>query len=171
MTLAEVHVISNFDGYLGLRHFLYFLNERTGFTSWWKRISSRLVITLKWTSDQKVACFLSRLNEISGGCEKIFPVSESFKVILSWLFAEVIRFSVDRCQVGSLSPSDNSLFCLRTDLTRSKPRWFLLQFRIKCESAHHKKVDTWFFKSVTKQKAPISLRPSKASFHDKSLPS
>ena len=33
--------------------------------------SSGLVIGLKWTCDQKVAYVLSRLNEISGDCEKI----------------------------------------------------------------------------------------------------
>ena len=38
----------------------------------------RLVIGLEWTSDKKLPMFLSRLNEIGGGYEKIVPVSESF---------------------------------------------------------------------------------------------
>ena len=50
-------VISDFNGSLGSQHFLYAMNERTSFASWASAFeSSRLVIGLKWTSDQIVAC-------------------------------------------------------------------------------------------------------------------
>ena len=49
-------VISDLNGSLGSQYFLYVLNERTSFASWASAFeSSRLVIGLKWTSDQKVA--------------------------------------------------------------------------------------------------------------------
>ena len=82
-------VISDLNWSLGFRHFLYVTNERTSFASWASAFeSSSLVIGLKWTPDQKVACFLSRLNEISEGCEKIVPVSASFWS--NWKFSRII---------------------------------------------------------------------------------
>ena len=50
-------VISDLNGSLGSRHFLYVMNERTGFASWASAFeSSWLVIGLKWTSEHKVTC-------------------------------------------------------------------------------------------------------------------
>ena len=47
-------VIFDLNGSLGSRHFLYIINERTSFASWASAFeSSKLVIDLKWTSDQK----------------------------------------------------------------------------------------------------------------------
>ena len=59
------------------------LDERTTFASRTRAFKSEgcsfvlsaLLLTKKLTT------FLSRLNEISGGCEKILPVSGSFEVI------------------------------------------------------------------------------------------
>ena len=49
-------VISDFNGSPGFRHFLYVINERTSFASWASAFeSSRLVIGLKLTSDEKFA--------------------------------------------------------------------------------------------------------------------
>ena len=46
--------LSDLNESLGSRYFLYVMNERTSFASW-ASIFERLVIGLKWTSDQKVA--------------------------------------------------------------------------------------------------------------------
>ena len=73
-------VISDFNGSLGSQHFLYAMNERTSFASLASAFeSSRLVIGLK-LNIRPNSClrFLLRLNEISGGCEKIVLVSELF---------------------------------------------------------------------------------------------
>ena len=78
--------ISDLDGSLGFRKFLLVGNERTTFASWASVFeSSKLVISFKWTSDQKVACagFCRIWMEIIGGCEKIAPVSESFDIVLT----------------------------------------------------------------------------------------
>jgi len=51
------------------------VNERTSVASFARTFKSiRLIIRLT----RKFPMFLSRLNEISGGCEKILPVSLSF---------------------------------------------------------------------------------------------
>ena len=84
-------VISDLNGSLGSQYFLYVLNERTSFASWASAFeSSRLVIGLKWTFDQKkrLPIFFSRLNEICGGCEKAVPVSES--LWSNWKFLRII---------------------------------------------------------------------------------
>ena len=49
-------VIFDLNGSLGSGHFLYAINKRTSFASWANTYeSSKLVIGLKWTSDQNVA--------------------------------------------------------------------------------------------------------------------
>ena len=55
-------VISDLDGSHGSRHYLYVLNERTSFASWANAFeSSRLIISLKLTSDKGVANFFCRV--------------------------------------------------------------------------------------------------------------
>ena len=79
-------MISDLDGSLGFRNFLLVVNETTTFASWASVFeSSKLVTSLKWTSDQKVACagFCRIWMEIRGGCEKIAPVSESSDIVLT----------------------------------------------------------------------------------------
>ena len=52
-------VIIDLDGSFRSRYFLYTMNERKSFGSWASAFESpRLVIGLKWTSDQKVACYM-----------------------------------------------------------------------------------------------------------------
>jgi len=45
------------------------------------RAQAHLKVSLVWNEllTKKLPMFLSRLNEISGGCEKIVPVSGSFR--------------------------------------------------------------------------------------------
>ena len=66
-------MISGLDGSLGSRYFLNVANERTCFASCVCAVkSSRLSTCLECTSDYLVTTmFLSRLNEINGGCGKI----------------------------------------------------------------------------------------------------
>ena len=72
-------MISDLNGSLGCQNFLYVRNERTSFASWTSALeSSRLVTGLKWTSDQKVAHVFVTFEWISGGWEKIVPISEPF---------------------------------------------------------------------------------------------
>ena len=62
-------LIRDLNGSLGSRHFPHVMNERTSFASWASAFKN-LTKTLQM--------FLSRLNEISGGCDKLVPVSGSF---------------------------------------------------------------------------------------------
>ena len=49
-------MISDLNGSLGSGYFLYVMNEKTSFALWTSAFeSSRLVISLEYTSDQKVA--------------------------------------------------------------------------------------------------------------------
>ena len=72
-------MISDFDRSLGSRYFLNVANERTCFASCASAFKSSGLITV-WNTllTKKLPMFLSRLNEINGGCEKILPVSGSF---------------------------------------------------------------------------------------------
>ena len=71
---------------LGPDIFLYVMNERTSFAcerahlkvSEWSLVWNEILT-------KKLAMFLSRLNEISRGCEKIVPFSESFWSNLKFL--------------------------------------------------------------------------------------
>jgi len=63
-------VISDLYISLGFRYFVGVVNERTSFAIVRERIYKCLT--------KKLRMFLSRLNEMSGGCEKIVPVSGSF---------------------------------------------------------------------------------------------
>ena len=75
-------MISDFDRSLGSRYFLNVANERTCFASCASAFkSSGLITCLEYIYTlltKKLPKFLSRLNEINGGCEKILPVSGSF---------------------------------------------------------------------------------------------
>ena len=73
-------MISDLSGSLWSRQFLSVENERTCFASCACAFkSSGLITRLECTSvPKKLPIFLSRLNEINGGCEKILPVSASF---------------------------------------------------------------------------------------------
>ena len=54
-------------------------NERTSFASWARTFESAgLLVSFECVLTKTLPTFLSRLNEISGGCEKILPVSGSF---------------------------------------------------------------------------------------------
>ena len=64
-------MISDLNGSLGSRQFLNVANERTCFASCASTFKSTGLFTC-------LPMFLSRLNEINGGCEKILPVSGSF---------------------------------------------------------------------------------------------
>ena len=64
-------MICDLNGALGSRQFLNVVNERTCFTS-------RASLVLNALLTKKLPMFLSRLNEINGGCEKILSVSGSF---------------------------------------------------------------------------------------------
>ena len=72
-------MISDLNGTLGSRQFLNVANEITCFASCASTFKSTGLFTcLKRTSlTKKLPMFLSRLNEINGGCEKILPVSGS----------------------------------------------------------------------------------------------
>ena len=72
-------MICDLNGSLGSRQFLNVVNERTCFTSCacaFKVPGCSLVLNALLT--KKLPMFLSRLNEINGGCEKILPVLGSF---------------------------------------------------------------------------------------------
>ena len=72
-------MISDFNGSLWYRQFLNVANKRTCFASCACAFkSSGLITRLDALLTKKLPMFLSRLNEISGGCEKILPVSGSF---------------------------------------------------------------------------------------------
>ena len=72
-------MICDLNGSLGSRQFLNVVNERTCFTSCACAFkSSRLALVLNALLTKKLPMFLSRLNEINGGCEKILPVLGSF---------------------------------------------------------------------------------------------
>ena len=72
-------MICDLDGSLGSQQFLNVVNKRTCFTSRACAFkSSRLFTRLNALLTKKLPMFLSRLNEINGGCEKILPVSGSF---------------------------------------------------------------------------------------------
>jgi len=67
------------NGSLGSRYFLGVVNERTSFASCASAFKSAgLVISWNELLTKKLPMFLSRLNEMSGGGEKIVPVSGSF---------------------------------------------------------------------------------------------
>ena len=72
-------MICDLNGSLGSRQFLNVVNERTCFTSCACAVKSlpgcSLVLNALLTKN--LSMFLSRLNEINGGCEKILPVSGS----------------------------------------------------------------------------------------------
>ena len=84
-------MISDLNVSLGSRQFLNVANERTWFASCapgWSLLWNALLT-------KKLPVFLSRVNEINGGCEKILPVSglfwsnlKSFRVIdfTAWLW-------------------------------------------------------------------------------------
>ena len=71
-------MISDLDGSLGARYFLKVTNERRCFASLACAFKSSNLITCLKHFWLKRYLFLSRLNEIDGGCEKILPVSGSF---------------------------------------------------------------------------------------------
>ena len=68
-------MISDLNGSLWSRQFLNVANKRTRFASCACAFKSSV-----WNAllTKRLPMFLSRLNEISGGCEKILPVSRSF---------------------------------------------------------------------------------------------
>jgi len=62
------------------------VNERTSFASCASAFKNAgLVITLNELLTKKLPMFLSRLNEMSGGCKKMVPVSGSFWSNLKFL--------------------------------------------------------------------------------------
>ena len=69
--------ISDLNRWLRARYFVSVLDERTSFASQASAFeSTRLLNCFECAFDEKVAyVFVARLNEISGGCEKIPPVS------------------------------------------------------------------------------------------------
>ena len=72
-------MICDFNGSLGSRQFLNFVNKRHAL----HRARAHLKVpgcslVLNTLLTKKLPMFLSRLNEINGGCEKILPVSGSF---------------------------------------------------------------------------------------------
>ena len=72
-------MISDLNRSLGSRQFLNVANERTCFASCACTFKSTgLFARWKALLTKKLPMFLSRLNEINGGCEKILPVSGSF---------------------------------------------------------------------------------------------
>ena len=74
-------MISDLNGSLGSRQF-YVTNERTSFASCACAFkSSRLITRLESLLTKKLPMFLSRLNEISGGCERILQYQDHFEVI------------------------------------------------------------------------------------------
>ena len=79
-------MISDLNGSLGSRYFLYAMNE--GQVLYRKRAHLKVSdwsLALNELLTKKLPMFLSRLNEISGGYEKIVPVSESFWSNLTFL--------------------------------------------------------------------------------------
>ena len=76
-------MISDLNGSHGSRQFLNVANKRTCFASCAPcRARAHLKVpgcSLVWNAllTKKLPMFLSRLNEINGGCEKILPVSGS----------------------------------------------------------------------------------------------
>ena len=84
--------ISDLNRSLRARYFVSGLNERTSFASRARAFEgARLLSCLNVLLTRKLPTFLLRLNEISGGCEKIAPVSGSFCGILKLL--RVIAFT------------------------------------------------------------------------------
>ena len=74
-------MISDLNRSLGSRQFLNVANERTCFASCACAFKNKVPgCSLVWKAllTKKLPMFLSRLNEISGGCEKILPVLGSF---------------------------------------------------------------------------------------------
>ena len=72
-------MISDLNGLLGSQQFFNVTNERTCFAPCACAFqTSRLITRLECTLTKKLPLFLSRLNEINGGCEKILPLSGSF---------------------------------------------------------------------------------------------
>ena len=72
-------MISDLNGPLGSRQFLNVANERTCFASGACAFkSSGLITRLNLEYSSELLMFLSRLNEINGGCENMLPVSGSF---------------------------------------------------------------------------------------------
>ena len=79
-------MINDLNGSFGSWYFLYVMNERTSFASWVSAFeSSRLVIGLKWTSDQKVTYVFVTFEWSKWGCDKIESVFESFWSNLKFL--------------------------------------------------------------------------------------
>ena len=79
-------MISDLNGLLGSQNFVGIVNERTSFAS----CASALKVpgwSLVWNEllTKKLPMFLSCLNEMSGGYEKIVPVSGSFWSNLKFL--------------------------------------------------------------------------------------
>ena len=79
-------MISDLNGSLGSRYFLYVMNE--GQVLYRERVHLKVSdwsLVLNELLTKKLPMFLSRLNEISGGYEKIVPISESFWSNLTFL--------------------------------------------------------------------------------------
>ena len=75
-------MISDLNGSLGPRQFLNVANERTCFASCTCAFKcSGLITRLESLLTKKLPMFLSRLNEISGGCERILQYQDHFEVI------------------------------------------------------------------------------------------
>ena len=95
ITFSEIHVKRSviLRDRLGLDILSAFLNERTSFASRARAFAKvpGFSIVLNVLLTRKLPTFLSRLNEISGGCEKIAPVSGSFCSILKLL--RIIAFT------------------------------------------------------------------------------
>ena len=80
------------------------MNERTSFASGWSLVWNELLT-------KKLPMFLSRLKEMSGGCEKIVPVSGSFWSNLKFLrimdLTEWLCKTLEQkfiFQIGTLNP-------------------------------------------------------------------
>ena len=79
-------MISDLNGSLGSRYFLYVMN--VGQVLYRERVHLKVSdwsLVLNELLTKKLPMFLSRLNEISGGYEKIVPISESFWSNLTFL--------------------------------------------------------------------------------------
>ena len=88
-------VVSDLNRSLGSQRFLYVMNERTSFAYWASALeSSRLVIGLKWTFVQKVACvFVTfELNwwRLQKDSTSLWIVFKYFKVFENDVFNSVV---------------------------------------------------------------------------------
>ena len=72
-------MIRDLNGSLGSRQFLNIIaNERTCFASCAHLNVPGCSLVRNALLTKKLPMFVSRLNEVNGGCEKILPVSGSF---------------------------------------------------------------------------------------------